>query len=149
MKLAKVIYDRHLFVLASQDIIKNLAVYRTCNGPIFAVFSTGGTVKRYINGEGKLLASFECSHDLRNKPTDEDYLRMMPLLKKYFKYKNPEELMNKVQKVAGRLASKKIDVDMRDRLEKWKPAYGKGFTYQELLDMGADIIIGGENDRKS
>ena len=88
MKLAKTLYERHLFVLVSQDVMRNMAVYRTCNGPVFVIFGKTGTIRRYLNGEGALLSKFECSHDLCNPSDDEMEERLEELIKQYMKYRH-------------------------------------------------------------
>lgn len=134
-KLGKTIYERHLFVLAIKDLVKNLVVYRTCNGPIFAAFSSNSKIKRYLNGEGQLFATFECSHDLR-KPTEEGERRLLELFDKFFIFKNSKELLIQVKKAAKVLSKMEITEDMDARLENWKPSVGIGFTHQQLKDMG-------------
>jgi hypothetical protein len=105
MKFAEKLKNNYDFIVEAKDVIRNLAVYKTNNGPIFAVFSSSSRVKKYVTEPlTKIkLTDFECSHDLRTSPTPYQKERVLNLLKKYFQFKNPKELFYKIQKTAKKL----------------------------------------------
>ena len=88
--LARALLKQHLFIAIAANVHKYCTVYKTYNGPIFAVFAAGGVVKRYIEGQGK-LTDFYCSHDLRNT-TGKQKKQLRKILRICFKYQYKEIL---------------------------------------------------------
>lgn len=107
MNFAKTLKSKHLFIIDSVNVARNVAVYKTKNGPIFAVFADNTTVQRYIFGSTTLLTSLECSHDLRDNSNAENETRLCELLGKCFSDKNVVELRNKIKKATRKITNAK------------------------------------------
>ena len=113
MKLAEALKMNHRFVVYSYDVAKNIAVYLTDRGPIFAVYGSTGAVTKYIkSNDGSRLTKLECSPNLRSTEiTDDSIEDLLASLKKKYKTRNADVLHHKIMLLAKRLEDKTFRKD--------------------------------------
>ena len=135
MKLSKKLYNQHLFILKAYDVTKNVAIYKTAEGPIFCIFGSSKMVKKYITTPGgAFLISLDCSHDLSKGTSSDQFVRLYNILSTKFPGRDVSLIMNKLIRLTEKLMNMEFDADMERRVKQWKPTISAGLTFKQLTE---------------